>query len=121
MKSRISWIPEIRESNLTLSHLLCASCEWPWKCTHCERMFQIRRSEDEGQITYALSGRIDEEQQQELEKLLKTEDRANSRAIVLDLTDVRLVYREAVKFLATCEAGGIELRNCPSYVREWIE
>jgi hypothetical protein len=26
-----------------------------------------------------------------------------------------------VKFLAICEVDGIELRNCPSYVREWIE
>jgi len=84
-------------------------------------MFQIRRSENDGRITYALSGRIDEEQLQELEKELKTEDGANFRAIVLDLTDVRLVHREAVKFLANCEVGGIELRNCPSYVREWIE
>ncbi len=72
-------------------------------------------------MTFALSGRIEEEQLSELQKLFKTEGGANSTAMVLDLADVRLVCREAVKFLATCEAGGIELRSCPSYVREWIE
>jgi hypothetical protein len=34
---------------------------------------------------------------------------------------VRLVDREAVRFLAACEARGIQLKHCPSYVREWIE
>jgi anti-anti-sigma regulatory factor len=82
-------------------------------------MLQIRRSEDMGLVTFTLSGRIDEEQVAELQKLLEAEAGGNSKA-VLDLTDVRLVYREAVKFLADCEAGGVELRNCPPYVREWI-
>jgi anti-anti-sigma regulatory factor len=82
-------------------------------------MLQIRRSEDMGLVTFTLSGRIDEEQVAELQKLLEAEAGGNSKA-VLDLADVRLVYREAVKFLADCEAGGVELRNCPPYVREWI-
>ena len=34
--------------------------------------------------------------------------------------DVKLVDREAVSFLAPCEASGIRLENCPAYVREWI-
>lgn len=84
-------------------------------------MFQISRSEDTGLVTFTLIGRIEEEELAELQKLLKTEAGATSKAIVLDLTDVKLLHREAVKFLAICEAGGIELRNCPSYVREWIE
>jgi hypothetical protein len=84
-------------------------------------MFQISRSEDKGVVTFALSGRIEEEELGELRKLLKTEVGPTSKAIVLDLTDVKLLHREAVKFLATREADGIELRNCPSYVREWIE
>jgi hypothetical protein len=82
-------------------------------------MFQVRRSENGGVVTFALSGRIEEEQVAELQKLLEVEAEGNS-TVVLDLADVRLVYREAVKFLADCEAGGVELRNCPPYVREWI-
>jgi hypothetical protein len=41
--------------------------------------------------------------------------------MALDLEEVKLVDREAVRFLAACEARGIQLRNCPSYIREWIE
>jgi hypothetical protein len=80
-------------------------------------MFQIRRSVDSGRVVIAISGRIEEEQLSQLETLLKGE----SESVVLDLADVRLVHREAVRFLLKCEDGGIELRNCPSYVREWIE
>ena len=38
----------------------------------------------------------------------------------IDLAEVELVDREAVKLLAQTEAEGIELRNCPAYIREWI-
>jgi len=43
------------------------------------------------------------------------------RTIVLDLQDVRLADRDAVKFLRDCEAHGMKLENCPEYVREWME
>jgi hypothetical protein len=43
------------------------------------------------------------------------------RNLALDLADVTLVDREAVKFLAHCEADSIELENCPPYIREWIQ
>jgi predicted metal-binding protein len=46
---------------------------------------------------------------------------ADHRSIVLDLRDVRLADRDAVKFLIDCEADGMKLENCPAYVREWIE
>jgi len=70
-------------------------------------------------VNFALSGRIEEMQMEELKKLLEAE--AERRDIVFDLEEVRLVDREAVMFLATCETEGIKLKNCPSYIREWIE
>jgi hypothetical protein len=84
-------------------------------------MFKIRRSEDKDFVTFALSGRIEEEHLSELQKLLKVESGAKPTPIAFDLGDVKLVDREAIKFLAVCEAHGIVLKNCPSYVREWIE
>lgn len=72
-------------------------------------------------MTFALSGRIEEEHLPGLQGLFEAESAANSTTIALDLVDVRLVDRQAIKFLATCEAQGILLKNCPSYVREWIE
>jgi hypothetical protein len=40
--------------------------------------------------------------------------------VVLDLGEVTLVDREAVKFLATLDARGVGLRNCPGFIREWM-
>lgn len=41
-------------------------------------------------------------------------------AVAIDLKDVFLVDREAVKLLALSEANGTELRNCSAYIREWV-
>jgi anti-anti-sigma regulatory factor len=40
--------------------------------------------------------------------------------VAIDLSEVTLVNREAVTLLANCELNGIELRNCPAYLREWV-
>jgi hypothetical protein len=39
---------------------------------------------------------------------------------ILDLSEVTLVDLEVVRFLISCEDEGIELVQCPPYVREWI-
>ena len=39
---------------------------------------------------------------------------------ILDLTEVTLVDVAVVRFLVSCENEGIELVQCPPYVREWI-
>jgi hypothetical protein len=43
------------------------------------------------------------------------------RNIILDLRDVRLADRDAVRFLRGCEADGMKLVDCPAYVREWMD
>jgi hypothetical protein len=40
--------------------------------------------------------------------------------VVLDLTEVTLVDREAVNLIATCALRNVELRNCPAFLREWV-
>jgi hypothetical protein len=42
------------------------------------------------------------------------------RNIILDLQEMRLADRNAVKFLRSCERDGMKLENCPAYVREWM-
>jgi anti-anti-sigma regulatory factor len=74
------------------------------------------RSDGEGSVTFSLSGRIESKHVDELRRLLETE-RGN---ISLDLEEVKLVDCDAVRFLSSCEARGIELRNCPPYVHNWI-
>ena len=71
----------------------------------------------QGITVFALSGRMKAEEVVELKELFDTD----YRTIVLDLRDLRLADRDAVKFLRDCEAGGMKLENCPAYVREWME
>jgi hypothetical protein len=81
-------------------------------------MLKIHRSAN-GRILLTLSGRIQTDDVQELQQLLGLE--TQGLQLVLDLRDVTLVNQDAVEFLAGCEANGIELENCPAYIREWIE
>ena len=41
--------------------------------------------------------------------------------VAIDLEEVSLVDSNAVNLLAVNEANGIELRNCPAYIREWVD
>jgi anti-anti-sigma regulatory factor len=81
-------------------------------------MLRIQRSTNRG-VVLSLSGHIEMEDVAELQRLIALE--AAGERIALDLQDVTLVDRDAVKFLAQCQADGIKLENCPGYVREWIE
>ena len=69
-------------------------------------------------MTLTLSGRIKAEEVAELQRLFEVE--RQDHRIVLDLKEVKLVDRDAVRFLARCEANGTQLENCPAYIREWI-
>jgi hypothetical protein len=40
--------------------------------------------------------------------------------VALDLGEVTLAGREAVRFLASLEGRGVGLRNCPGFIREWM-
>ena len=66
---------------------------------------------------FTLSGRMEAEHVEELKELF---DR-DYRNIILDLRDLRLADRNAVRFLRGCEADGMKLENCPAYVREWMD
>jgi hypothetical protein len=78
---------------------------------------RIERSARQGFTVFTLSGRMEAEQVAELKKLFDTD----YRSIILDLQDMRLADRDAVKFLRSCERGGMKLENCPAYVREWMD
>jgi hypothetical protein len=63
-----------------------------------------------------VSGRITGEHVDMLRGVLEQE----SGGLVIDLKNVLLADREAVKLLALNESNGTELRNCPPYIREWV-
>ena len=68
---------------------------------------------------FILSGRIETQAIAELRRLFELE--TDYRDIVLDLKDVSLVDRDVMGFLARCEADGMKLENCATYIREWME
>jgi hypothetical protein len=82
-------------------------------------MLKIQRAAQGAFVLFTLSGRIQADDVAELQRLLDLE--ANKQTITLDLYEVKLVDREAVRFLARCEADGITLVRCPAYIRAWIE
>ncbi len=80
-------------------------------------MLRVRKSSN-GEVLFALSGRIDSEHVAELESVIQAE--GNARRIVIDLKDVTLAGEDGIIFLAQCEVENITLVNCPPYIREWI-
>jgi hypothetical protein len=70
----------------------------------------------ENLVVLFVSGRIAGEHVDMLRGVLEQE----SGGFAIDLKNVLLVDREAVKLLALSKANGTELRNCPPYIREWV-
>src|SRR6266581_1243664 len=83
-----------------------------------DHMLRIQR-EANGHVVLRISGRLNGEGLVELKKLIESDE--TDRRIVLDLRELTLVDQEAVRFLEECDSDGIELRNCPPYIGEWIE
>src|SRR6266481_483055 len=95
---------------------------WPgWRQCRASRRqpmtLRIERSTRQGFTLFPLRGRMEAAQVPELKELF---DR-DYRNIILDLRDLRLADRDAVRFLRGCEADGMKLENCPAYVREWMD
>jgi len=68
-------------------------------------------------VVLRVSGRIDAEHLSELRSCMSR----HGPNVVLDLDEVRLVDVATVRFLARCEADGMQLRNCSRYIREWMD
>jgi len=63
-----------------------------------------------------LSGRIQSDQIPSI----RSEIDGNCTSKILDLSEITLVDLGVVRFLISCEDDGIELVQCPAYVREWM-
>ena len=78
---------------------------------------KIQRSIKRNNAIFNLCGQIDAKELPELQRLLAAEEQ---EYVVLDLKEVKLIDREALEFLARCEENGINIENCPAYIREWL-
>ena len=80
-------------------------------------MLKIKRTAN-GYVVFAISGRLEADGLRELSALVALE--ASARAVTLELKDLVLVDRDAVGFLRSCAERGMQLRNCPQYIRTWM-
>jgi ABC-type transporter Mla MlaB component len=79
-------------------------------------MLKIARSATPDAVVFFLSGRIDQTQLAGLQAAVDAE----TDTVKLDLREVTRVDREAVPTLARWASQGIELLNCPAYIRRWL-
>lgn len=78
---------------------------------------KIERLVEPGHLAlFHISGYLRERHLNLIEEMMAKE----TDPVAFDLAEVRLVDSEAVKFLAACDAKGIEIRNCPAFIREWM-
>jgi len=82
-------------------------------------MLRIQRTTARTLTVLTVSGRLDAENLSELRQSLDMVPAGEG--VVVDLADLILTDRGAVRFLGDCEAcGRIVLRNCPAFIRRWM-
>ena len=72
-----------------------------------------------GTKTLALAGSVGAESVHEIDRLIKDVRQAR-REVVLDMGEVTLMDRAAVRFFARQQKRGVALVNCPVYIAHWI-
>ncbi len=77
---------------------------------------RIEKDSQGGRTTIRLIGHFQVEHIGELQKQL----RQNGPRCVLDLTELTLADVDVVRFLGGCEASGVEVVNCCTWIREWM-
>jgi len=77
---------------------------------------KIESAFDGKAATLRLSGRIEEDHLDAIQEEVKR----YRPHLVFNLGEATLVDREVVCFLAAQEMDGVELVECPRYIREWI-
>jgi anti-anti-sigma regulatory factor len=79
--------------------------------------YKITTQPDEQMVTILLNGKFGEDSLAELEESIAAARDAN-QAVVMDLSEVTLVDRKAVEYLADQD---VRIVNCPVYLRRWIK
>ena len=77
---------------------------------------KIESAFDGKTATLRLSGRIEEDHLPAIQEQI----RWYRPRLAFNLNEATLVDREVVRFLAAQEMEGVELLDCPRYIREWI-
>ena len=81
-------------------------------------MLKIHRTSGR-KVVFTVSGQLDAANVNELCQVVDAEPAGG--VLVLNLTDLVLADRDAVRFLREYESRGrVVLRNCPAYIRTWM-
>ena len=79
--------------------------------------FKVERLAGNGQaVVLRLCGHITAEYVSTIEELVAREE----GPLTLDLSEITLVERDVVHCLARYVLRGVELRNCPPFIQEWV-
>jgi hypothetical protein len=76
---------------------------------------RINRIPTDQGLVLRISGRITRDDLDVLRSALE-----DGSVVAVELSELELVDRDALKLLAINEANDIELKHCPGYIREWI-
>lgn len=77
------------------------------------------RHDPAGQVTLAIAGKCNGGCLGELRRAIQ-KARRMQRQIVIDMSEVTLVDRPSLQFLAAQARDNITLINCPAYIQPWI-
>jgi len=77
------------------------------------------RLDPAGPITLALAGKCSGGCLGELRRAIE-KARRTQKQIVIDMSEVTLVDRPSLQFLAAQARDNVMLINCPAYIRPWI-
>jgi hypothetical protein len=77
------------------------------------------RFEPAGPVTLTIAGHFGNEHLGELKRALQRARRSH-KEVFIDLSEVTLVDRHSLQFLAAQTRQDIKLINCPEYLEPWI-
>jgi anti-anti-sigma regulatory factor len=77
------------------------------------------RFETDGDTTLALAGKCNGTALGELRRAIDRARRTHKR-VVIDLSEVTLLDRPSLQFLAAQTREDVQLTNCPEYIQPWI-
>jgi anti-anti-sigma regulatory factor len=82
-------------------------------------MLKIDTLENNGDTTLALAGKCNGTSLGELRRAIERARRCHKR-VVIDLSEVTLLDKPSLQFLAAQTREDVTLTNCPEYIQPWI-
>jgi anti-anti-sigma regulatory factor len=76
-------------------------------------------SSQSNSVILAVRGKVNADSLPEIGRIIEN-GRRNCQQVVLDLSEVTLLDRAAARFFGETLKRGVEVVNCPLYIKHWI-